>query len=762
MPTIREDLSTRTMDQYQQTKEAILTLNQEMTALIHQTQTAVGDRHEAFAQWEQTCDRIARHVSDHIVRIAVVGAIKSGKSTLVNALLKADYLKRGAGVVTSIVTRVRPGRSLSARLFLKTWNEINAEIEQALVLFPSDEWRSETHGFDIRRDRDRQELARALDSLDADRRVVQDSLNANSVLLSSYLNGYDQIQDFISADSAVLEFDALNFGEHRAFAGNDALAVFLKDIQLDIIGDVLTGDIEIADCQGSDSPNPLHLAMIQDYLLKAHLIVYVISSRTGVRQADIRFLSMIKRMGIADAMLFVCNCDFSEHDSKSDLEALIERVRTELALIMPKPQLFTLSALFNLFTLHPETLPARDAERLALWNKAEELVALSNMQTERLQNVLIDKLTRERSALLLQNQLERIAITAAALHQWARFNRELLRRDAGEVESIARQLQFHQNHILQVQSMIRSTLDGAVQKTKKELRSQIERFFDRRNGTVVPRVLQFVSDHQVDLTAYPSQLDVSGFTHCLYGVFQDFKQALDGFMAERINPDIIAFSQQQEKQLADELLAIAHPFEAMARNALSRYDDELMKFGLPHRSAHSSFGENIDLEGLKQMVALSVPAATATMSYSTQIRTEAIVRLGVYNLVRYFRKLLNKPVGEESTEGLRALKDGIRRIRRETERSLIAHFKDYQENFKFQYLLKLADLAGGRLYETLTEQFNGYVGDLKGMVASIGDRQGEKERMDSHLAGVEQGVAALQAQLSQLRQVLEYMRGGES
>jgi hypothetical protein len=99
-------------------------------------------------------------------------------------------------------------------------------------------------------------------------------------------------------------------------------------------------------------------------------------------------------------------------------------------------------------------------------------------------------------------------------------------------------------------------------------------------------------------------------------------------------------------------------------------------------------------------------------------------------------------------------------MRRETERSLLAHFKDYQENFKFQYVLKLVDMAGSRLVETLTEQFSGYVGDLKKMVATIGDRRGEKERIDSQLAVIEEGVAALQTRLVQLRQVLLRMREG--
>ena len=58
-------------------------------------------------------------------------------------------------------------------------------------------------------------------------------------------------------------------------------------------------NLEIADCQGSDSPNPLHLAMIQDYLIQTHLLVYVLSSRTGVRQSDIKFLTLIGNIDYA-------------------------------------------------------------------------------------------------------------------------------------------------------------------------------------------------------------------------------------------------------------------------------------------------------------------------------------------------------------------------------------------------------------------------------------------------------------------------------
>jgi len=62
-----------------------------------------------------------------------------------------DFLKRGAGVVTSIVTKIRKGDLMRAQLFFKSWDEINREIRQALALFPELNEISDPALFDIRK-----------------------------------------------------------------------------------------------------------------------------------------------------------------------------------------------------------------------------------------------------------------------------------------------------------------------------------------------------------------------------------------------------------------------------------------------------------------------------------------------------------------------------------------------------------------------------------------------------------------------------------
>lgn len=154
------------------------------------------------------------------------------------------------------------------------------------------------------------------------------------MLLASYLDGFEKAMQTISScnNDLTIEYHEDQFADHQLFAGNDALAVYLKDIQIRINNLKRFGDIEIADCQGSDSINPLHFTSIQQYLLSANLILYVVSSRTGLRRADIDFLAVIKKMGLDKNIVFIINFDFNEHDSYNQLCHLVRKIdRFEVA-----------------------------------------------------------------------------------------------------------------------------------------------------------------------------------------------------------------------------------------------------------------------------------------------------------------------------------------------------------------------------------------------------------------------------------------------
>ncbi|MGD9411914.1 MAG: dynamin family protein, partial [Desulfobacterales bacterium] len=484
------------MNSYNYLKKEILNINQDILSLISKAKSIRGMAETSFGDWEKTCRSMTDQMAEDMMRVAVVGPIKSGKSTFLNSMLKGDYLKRGAGVVTSIVTRVRSGDRLSAHLYFKSWDEVNAEMEQALILFPSLEWRKNNPNFDIRKENERRQIQEALKSLSSEQLISHDTRNLNNVLLTSYIKGYDRVYPILASDNLIRRYEETTFDEHKKFVGNEDLAVYLKDVQLQIPSAVAHQNIEIADCQGSDSSNPMHLAMIQDYLLLTHLIVYVISSRTGLRQADIQFLSMIKKMGILDNILFVINCDFSEHESMEELETLLGKVKEELALIKSDPEVYTFSALFNLFSSPQLTLSEKDKLRMLQWKAEEKLTEFSTRETLRFQSAFDLRLSSRRSAVLLRNHLERLRVVLSGMGNWIGINRDILARDSQSSREMMQKLRTHQERVDQMKTVLQTTISGAISKIKQKLNTDVNRFFDAHSGEIIKKIFTFIKDYQ--------------------------------------------------------------------------------------------------------------------------------------------------------------------------------------------------------------------------------------------------------------------------
>ncbi|MDJ0886647.1 MAG: dynamin family protein, partial [Desulfobacterales bacterium] len=687
----------------------------------------------AIRKNQAACEAISRQLNENTLRIAAVGPIKSGKSSFVNSILGGDYLKRGAGVVTSFVTRVRFGAALSARLVFKTWSEISEDIEQALVLFPTLDWHTEKGAFDVRHAKEREALARSLAALSPEQLVSRDARNANSVVLASFLKGYDRVQGLIDASPAVIHFDASRFAEHRDFAGNDDLAVYLKDIQLEIPSPHLESHLEIADCQGSDSPNPLHLAMIQDYLLETHFIVYVISSRTGLRRADIRFLSIIKKMGILDNILFVFNIDFSEHDNLDDLKQLKRKVAEELAILRPDPEIYSFSVLFNLFRNGAASLSEKERLRLEQWQADEALVAYSDKESARFQNGLQDKLMNESSVLLLRNHVERLLVMGADMGRLIKMKQELLKADEDRAAEIVKRIGANRQRMAQIRGVIKNTLEGGIHKLRKELRVDVDRFFDPHSTDIMRRMIDFVRSYSVPVwQEHIDNLATSGFANTLYHVYQEFKQALDGFIAESINPEIFRFIRDRERRLVEYLHTVAEPYSVMVEEAVAEFQSTADGLGIDAMpGAIASRSRLPGLEVIRQTSRLQLPPANAAMRYSAKVKTEAIMRLGAYKFLRGFRKLLRKPADPGQGEEMRALQDGVERMKRETERSLLFHFKDYRENIKFGYIFKMVESASVQITDGLLERFEIYESDLAQMVALIDESQAVKTEQEA-------------------------------
>jgi GTPase SAR1 family protein len=747
------------VETYNDLKRTILDINQDLRLFVRKAESIDGVSHDSLEAWKATTNTVHRQLGEEMIRVAVVGSIKSGKSTLVNSLFGGDYLKRGAGVVTSIVTKIRPGTSMRAKLEFKTWDDVNTDMSQALILFSASPQESEDGQFDINREEDRIRLQKDVSGLNAGRLISEDARDPNSVLILEYLKGYERIKSLVSFEPKTHVFEEAEFHRQKEFVGEESLAVYLKDIVLTLFPPEGFGEnIEIADCQGSDSPNPLHLTMIQDYLLSAHLIIYVLSSRTGLRQSDIKFLNIIKKMGLLRNIFFVVNCDLSEHDNLTGMTKLVERARDELSMIVPDPDVFAFSALHNLFkdlAHKKDALSRKDLLRLEQWQEEADMVAFSAQGTDRFMQAVVRKISEDRFRLLLQTNLERISTMASAMRDWAQINHDLLTKDAGEIKAAFAEMEKRRKASDQVTAVIKDTLDGTTEKLKRELRDDVDRFFDLQYGETVQGIIQFVESYGISARDYEEDLKNSGFLSTLYRIFQNMREATNRYMAESTNPKLVDFVRIGEEKIKELAEQVSGPYSLMIQDAVDQHRRTAEKLGIKLQQHTFTPPKSPEIDLVKSDARLSIPPLVTTMRYSARIKTEAILRLGIYNTMEAVRKLLRKRVGGDLDSAIRSLEDSVRRIKEQLRESITAHLMDYRENLKYQYLFKLVDAMSNSLYESLVDRMRAFTGSASDMSGLMENEQQARDQIVEEFVSLETSVSAALNKIGEAERLLE-------
>jgi hypothetical protein len=388
------------------------------------------------------------------------------------------------------------------------------------------------------------------------------------------------------------------------------------------------------------------------------------------------------------------------------------------------------------------------------WEKQSEFMSFHQKQYHRFNTALHHKITDERAILLAQNHLARLSLITSGVNQWIGINKKMLVRDVDSVKEVSHQIDHHKTRIEKVKKIIRNTLNGAVVQIKKELRREIDRFFDTRSGSVLGGVIDFVRSYPASGGEYAHNLTSKSFANVLFLVYQDFKQSVDLYMAESVNPEIVKMARRLEQEMMESLEGISEPFEAMVQDVSEDYRQVMSSMGVGFSKSHLPSANDIDLRSVKQSMGLKLPTVQAAMQYSAKIKTEAVARLGYYTLLRFVKKMLRKNVSHEKEGELKALKAGIKRMKREMEKSIDATFKDYRENVKFQYFLKLADALTDDLYARLLDQFQAYVTDLSAVMGDFAEKRTDTSEMSKWLDQMENSALVIDQKIGQIKEEL--------
>jgi hypothetical protein len=708
-----------------------------LRSLIVEMATIVAAGTPQAENWYRILENLQKKLAENRCRMAVVGTVKSGKSTLLNSLMGFDLLKRGAGIVTAMITRIEPGDLPGAVLFFKDWDEVNGELNSALSLFPSPMLLERREGYDIRQSADRQLLTEALDQADQTQLLHLDMLDKNYILVKSFLEGFPEVEKILAAGSQRLELPAQELSAHQKLVAHEAAAVYLKDVRLQLPFPWPAKGLELGDCQGSDSPIPQHLAQVQNYLIGADLVIYVISSRIGLRQADYKFLTDLKRMRLWENCVFVLNLDLNELENLAEAQGLVRRWQRELTVFQTEAPVFTFSALDHLLHRLKEqgqTLRTKDLGKLITWEADAELTAFSRQEAARFEVFLQKTLATRQTRLLLSSSVGQLQTVSQGLKERILLQDKFLGEDVTAFQSIRDRLQQRRQPLESLLHSLGQAMQGAVYSLKDQLKSRLDIFFDARHGAVGPQIAKFIKDYQGDLDKLELSNQVSSFMPGLYQVYQGFQQRLLLYLTEEINLKILEFIRDQEKWLEDELTKVLEPLLLPLQDALSLYYQEIENLGIKASVPVITPVPWVKPEDMQPKL------FSLELGLNVRLRSQAMLRFGINLVVEALgrlKKLWRKQEAAGQPERMRAsLADALKQIKSHTLTEMADNLLSYSEGLKFQYFFPLLGYLAKEQESGLKSALAALLVDLEGVQEAIAQKSQQKEIWRRQLANL--------------------------
>ncbi len=677
--------------------------------------------------WQKVLSQVQAHAGEDTCRLAVVGAVKSGKSTMINALLGQDLLKRGAGILTAMITRVQPGPEPGAVLQFKGWDEINSEIRRALGLLPNPRLVDRAEPLDLKEAADRELLAQVLAEAQEAELWTGGSLDQNYLLLKSYLEGYDLLKDLMPA-TGVLPLTGPDLARHRELVTREATAVYLKDVLLTIPFPWPAQGVELGDCQGSDSPFPQHLAQVLAYLIKSDLALYVISSRVGLRQADFQFLAELKRMGLMPHILALLNLDLGEHTSFEEVEKIRDRVVQELSAWQPDPRVYAFSALKLLLDRRQargEALDPREAAVLNMWALIPDSAAFSDGEAARFDQDLKAALADLRTRRFAGGSLAQVQMVARGLREQLELTQDLLARGLDAIKELETRLEARRQPLKATMATLSQTMEGAANRLKKALRSRVDSLLDRHSGQVGKDLDKFIRNFIPNWDQLVSPSNPTAFRAVLYQLFQDFAKALAHHITGEVNITLVEFVRGQEEWLRQELAHVWQPLFLALQEALALYYREIAELGL------AAGPPTLEAAAIPRPQGLEVPLLNVEVIPDWRFAREVWVRSGMGFLGRTWDNLKRRL-------GLKGETDPRRQLLRDLERALAAlkdwlgeevrvQLLNYREGLKFQYFFPLVDQWLKLQEASLDDTLGSLLGSLQGAAEAM--HLAEEERL---------------------------------
>ena len=448
---------------------------------------------------------------------------------------------------------------------------------------------------------------------------------------------------------------------------------------------------------------------VQEYASRSNLLIYVISSRIGIRQADVRLLRNLHQLGLADQTIFVINLDLNEHEEQADVGRITEQILRDLRQCgWQQPHYFTFSALHLLLQRKLE-LTTREQKQLEFWQDHPVFQISANAW----------KIFQEELHLRLVHKQSQTLLTGEWSH-WQRLHRQVsefverlqttLSTENLDWEEWQSELQHRQRYLRYHEQNLQHTLKGGEKKWRQHIDYGVRALFDRQEGKIWSSLERFLK--QLELTS-PKDNFSPNIQSMLW--VQEVREQLLRWVVEEINVSLLP-----------EIARLRSEITMLVNQAVEPFFEVLDELQQKEYQLHSRLqkGSLSSIESPKvywQFPEIEPISFTTTLAFQTPEQLRSWLLYGQ----SWFRALWRK----ERNLQREFHQQSQRELKRQLLENLDFDVLNYQENLKYRYLWS----GTQQLLETILvcwqESARGCQADLSGLLGQLEKLRSEQKQL---------------------------------
>ncbi len=455
-------------------------------------------------------------------------------------------------------------------------------------------------------------------------------------------------------------------------------------------------------------------------------------------------------MGLLENILFVNNCDLSEHDTLDDMQAMERKMVQELTFLHPSPELYSFSALMRLFEAMEKKLSRRNRNRLALWQEDPAMASWCTGNADRFDERLSGLLDRQYQRLLVSNHLERMVHMTQALENRARLFLDLLQADREDRENIRKAVIRIQGNARQLESIVENAIPGAVSRLSREIESRLDEAFVRDAIQIRRKMNAFVLQAPLDGAHYQERFRETGVKKALYLMFQDFRRDLDLFVMSDILPEIKTLAAQLEDRIQAGFQSLLDTCRIeLPGTPPGRVSREQGDVHIRLAAGYQALEADVDVQAIKKILGLSLPDMTLLPRYSGGMQTKALTGLGITSITRFLGALLDRQKSFSFSFGFDA---AARKIRHQALKGIRIQIELFHDRLKHQYFTPLIQAVTRDVIDRIHDRFALYENLDTDMPESGGSDETQTLEQREKAAGIVTALQEIQRDILALKE----------